>query len=256
MKLFISWSGNLSQQIAQVLHEWLPLVLNVRPFITSTDIEKGARWQHEISAELDQSNFGVVCLTRDNLQSQWISFECGALSKHLSGRVATLLFGIGHANVPSPMNMFQGTLFEYNEFRQLMTSINNCISTEQRKTEAQIDALFEVLWPRFSDQVRLLLEGQGREAQPEEDKPSVEAMLVEMLAMQRQQASVLSAHERLLESIAKQVVEQRSARAADTLLGSLFRDGFGQGVARRTVLTGVPEEDVLTPVDGARDGGG
>jgi hypothetical protein len=63
MKLFISWSGETSQQIAQQLRDWVPLILPaVKPFITTTDIDKGARWQGEISRELEQSNYGIVCL--------------------------------------------------------------------------------------------------------------------------------------------------------------------------------------------------
>src|SRR5262249_34248306 len=97
MKVFISWSGETSQRIAHEMHRWLPLILpSVAPFITTTDIDKGARWQGEISRELDQSNYGIVCLTSDNLDSRWIAFEAGALSKHLGGRVATVLCGIEH----------------------------------------------------------------------------------------------------------------------------------------------------------------
>src|SRR4051812_12899520 len=110
MKLFISWSGQTSQQIAQAMREWIPLVLPaVKPFITSSDIDKGARWQGDISQELDQSNFGIVCLTRENLNSQWLAFEAGALAKHLSGKVAPILFGLEHQEVQQPLGMFQGT---------------------------------------------------------------------------------------------------------------------------------------------------
>lgn len=81
MKLFISWSGETSQQIALQLRKWLPLILPAaKPFITSTDIDKGAKWLGEIHSELEASNFGIVCLTPDNIRSQWLAFEAGALS--------------------------------------------------------------------------------------------------------------------------------------------------------------------------------
>jgi hypothetical protein len=110
MKIFISWSGSTSQQIAQELRDFLPLILQgVEPFITSVDIEKGARWQGEIATQLEASNYGLVCLTRQNLASQWLAFEAGALSKHLDGRVSTVLFNVGHSEVEMPLGMFQGT---------------------------------------------------------------------------------------------------------------------------------------------------
>ena len=85
MKLFISWSGNLSRDIAKELKEWFPLVINqVVPFVSSESIKKGDRWLLDIYSELEQSNFGVVCLTKENLTEPWILFEAGALSKNIS----------------------------------------------------------------------------------------------------------------------------------------------------------------------------
>jgi len=81
-KVFISWSGDLSRKVAESLRQWLPGVLQyVKPYFTPDDIEKGARWGPDITKELDQSQVGVICLTRDNLEKPWILFEAGALSK-------------------------------------------------------------------------------------------------------------------------------------------------------------------------------
>ena len=42
MKVFLSWCGDISQQIAREVHDWLPIILqNVRPYMTPADIEKG-----------------------------------------------------------------------------------------------------------------------------------------------------------------------------------------------------------------------
>jgi hypothetical protein len=85
MKLFISWSGQLSHQIAKELKEWFPLVINqLEPFVSSESIKKGDRWMIDIYSELEHSNFGVICLTKENLTEPWIMFEAGALSKNIS----------------------------------------------------------------------------------------------------------------------------------------------------------------------------
>ena len=53
MKIFISWSGQLSQEIGSAIRDWLPNVIQVvKPYFTPQDIEKGARWQTEIKSEL------------------------------------------------------------------------------------------------------------------------------------------------------------------------------------------------------------
>ena len=82
-KVFISWSGPLTQKIGEELDGWIPKVLqSVQTYFTPTDIEKGRRWAGEIEKELSQSELGILCLTMENQLSPWIAFEAGALSKH------------------------------------------------------------------------------------------------------------------------------------------------------------------------------
>lgn len=93
-KVFISWSGELSNKLAEAVRQWLPGVLQfVKPYFTPSDIEKGARWGSDILTELDSSDIGIICLTKENLEKPWILFESGALSKNFEkSRVCTLLF--------------------------------------------------------------------------------------------------------------------------------------------------------------------
>lgn len=92
-KVFISWSGELSRQLAEAVRNWLPGVLQyVKPYFTPDDIEKGTKWSTETIKELEESEIGILCLTRDNLNKPWILFEAGALSKNFGkAKVCTLL---------------------------------------------------------------------------------------------------------------------------------------------------------------------
>ena len=206
MKVFLSWSGTASQQIAERLREWLPLILQpVQPFLTSNDIEKGARWSGEIGKELEQCNFGIVCLTRENLNSQWMAFEAGALSKQLSSRVATALFGISQQDVKPPLALFQGTQFNEQEFRKLLGSINAALPVEQQRDDADINKLFSMLWPDLKAGISNILERQPETGPaPAPDYP---AMVVELLGLARQQASMLASPERLLEPVMERVTD-------------------------------------------------
>lgn len=70
MKVFISWSGEQSRRIAEVLSDWLPKANNfVRPFYSPDDIAKGTRWQNEIVQELQSTALGLLCLTPTNFEA-------------------------------------------------------------------------------------------------------------------------------------------------------------------------------------------
>jgi len=67
MKVFISWSGPFSKQVAELLRDWVGDVLQgVQPWISSEDIEKGSFWFGEISNQLAETSFGIICLTTEN----------------------------------------------------------------------------------------------------------------------------------------------------------------------------------------------
>jgi hypothetical protein len=84
MKVFISWSGDTSKLLAAEIRDWLPNMLSyVKPFFSPEDIQKGANWAQEISAELKQTGFCVIALTRESLNSNWIMFEAGAISTNV-----------------------------------------------------------------------------------------------------------------------------------------------------------------------------
>ena len=80
MKIFISWSGEHSNQVAKALSDWLPLVFqSVSVWVSSEHIQAGSRWAHEVSTKLDESDVGILYLTASNLSAPWILFEAGAL---------------------------------------------------------------------------------------------------------------------------------------------------------------------------------
>lgn len=153
MKLFISWSGERSKLIATALKEWLPLVLHfVDPWLSEADIEAGQRWADAVAKELEVSKFGVLCVTRENLNSPWVLFEAGALAKSLEGaRVTPLLFGLDFTDITGPLAQFQAKKLEKKGVLELVHSLNQ--SAPQPVPEDRYRQLFEALWPELEKKV-------------------------------------------------------------------------------------------------------
>ena len=107
MKIFISWSGKRSRAVAKALNDWLPKVIQaVKPFY-SPEIEKGTKSVEEINSSLEGTSFGIICLNKENLESPWIHYEAGALSKTDGARIWTLLHNLNHSDVAQPLAQFQ-----------------------------------------------------------------------------------------------------------------------------------------------------
>ncbi len=73
MKVFICWAGELSHEVALILRDWLPSVLqHVNPWVSSEDIDKGAQWTVTLGKELGATPFGIVCVVPGNLAEPWL----------------------------------------------------------------------------------------------------------------------------------------------------------------------------------------
>jgi hypothetical protein len=114
LKVFISWSGEKSYGIARELGKWLPYIIQaIKPFVSSGNIRKGARWSDVLAEELKETQYGIICITRQNVMSPWINFEAGALSKMIGqSYVSPLLFDVEPSRLRGPLSQFQATVFD------------------------------------------------------------------------------------------------------------------------------------------------
>jgi len=186
MKVFLSWSGEKSRQIAELLREWLPDVVNaVEPWMSSEDIDKGAAGLPAIAAQLSESRFGIVCLTRDNQDRAWINYEAGALSKSVGddpSRVATLLVDFcSPSDVTGPLSQFQATRLELGDMIRLAQSLNRLLDAP--RTGESVARVVQGLWPAFEERVGGVLAQPGMDS--DEEVRSDRDVLDELLALTR-----------------------------------------------------------------------
>ncbi|MDE2366095.1 MAG: toll/interleukin-1 receptor domain-containing protein [Betaproteobacteria bacterium] len=150
MKVFVSWSGGLSHSVAKILKDWLPNVIQaIDVFLSSEDIAKGSQWFHELGSVLDESVFGILCLTQENLSAPWILYEAGALSKRFEqARIVPLLIDLKTSDLAGPLAQFNAALLSKEEIAKLVTAINAQLGPKQL-TEKQLDKAFQTWWPEL-----------------------------------------------------------------------------------------------------------
>jgi hypothetical protein len=179
MKIFISWSGQRSKAVALELHQWLrDVIQTLEPWMSAVDIEAGARWSVDVAAKLQETKFGIICVTKENLSAPWLLFEAGALAKTLSDTfVCPYLIGLEPSDIPGgPLTQFQAKRSNKKETWELLCSINNAMK-EEKLPQEQLTRYFERWWPDLEAKLAALPEESSA---TEESRPTGE-MIEEIL---------------------------------------------------------------------------
>jgi TIR domain len=199
MRVFLAWSGTWSQQVAHALRTWLRQVIqSLDPFMSEEDISKGSRWPVELAQELEHCDFGVICLTPENVAEPWIHFEAGALSKLSESRVAPFLLGLGKEDVVGPLVQFQACRSDVDDVLRLLRSINEN-DPESTLDDARLKQAFERWWPDLKASLDKLTEEMAKSVSPPERRER--DMLVELLETGRGQTRTLTKMEHELRRV-------------------------------------------------------
>lgn len=194
MKVFISWSGNTSLKVAQLLREWLPYIINsIEPYVSSEDINKGARWSTDIAKELEDSTFGILCVTKDNLEAPWLSFEAGALSKTMEKSFVTpFLFDIKRSEVQGPILQFQSTIFDKDDIKKMLKTLNKACG-DAGIPETRLDKSFDVWYPTLEESLNKLKDTASKNDDSKEVANSIHSseILEEILELSRDNQKLL-----------------------------------------------------------------
>lgn len=192
LQVFLSWSGARSAAVAETLAKWLSQVIQaVEPWV-SVDIDKGVRWGPEIAGRLEKSKVGVICLTPENLESRWILFEAGALSKTTDAYVCTFLLNLAPAEVEPPLSQFQHTAFEKEDVLRLVRTVNTAVARigERALADTVLTEVFETFWPQLEQRLRVIASEQQAEAPPKRAEADIlDEILTTVRSMERRQVA-------------------------------------------------------------------
>lgn len=177
MDIFISWSGERSKRLAEILRDWIPNVIQaVNTWTSESDIDKGARWLKEISEKLGKTNFGIICLTPENMSEPWILFEAGALSKSLENSRVCCILDFEPTDLKGPLSHFQATRINKEDMLKLFQTINKNLSSGTLLKE-KLKSTFELWWPEFERQVKAIPEPATKTQTHRKDRDILEEVL-------------------------------------------------------------------------------
>lgn len=240
MKIFVSWSGDLSRKIAEILKKWIPCIIqSVEVFFSPEDIEKGDNWDRTISTQLSECKYGIICLTAENTNAPWVNFEAGAIAKTLDSKVAALMIDIKPSDIRGPLSRYQATKFEKDDFYQLICSINKTL--EVPLDDNVLKNAFEAMWTTMETEVnnvtkQFVLSNRQKKGIGSEQQEN--APIEEILQLLRKQNSVLSSPENLLpidymEHIQTRIFERkRELYVEDDMLGEEVIEYFRMMISR------------------------
>lgn len=224
MKIFISWSGEISFKVAKVLKDWIPCVIqDVYPYFSSEDIDKGARWSTDIAKELETASFGILCVTKDNLNSKWLNFEAGALSKAVDkAKVCPLLFHLKPSDITdSPILQFQMAHVDKADIYKLFKSINETLG-DSGLDEARLERVFNTFWPQIEGDFNAIQESEEHIETDKVGKDGNTEILEEMLELLRSQQMLLKNPERIFPiEYVEQIFDQTHMNNAEILANTI-----------------------------------
>lgn len=241
MRVFLSWSGERSKLVAELLDAWLQCVLQaLTPWMSSKDIDRGSLWFSEITDQLQNTMVGVICLTQDNKNKPWILFEAGALAKGLpSNRVCTFLIDLQPGDVANPLAQFNHTLPDRAGVWELVRTLNVALK-ERALKESILEEVFDTYWPkfdrRFQEILKLVPDAHEGEARPENE------ILQEILASTRSLEYRMRRmeHESIFPSTAISNEDLKADTASSIVMRMKYKDKI-----KNMLYTGMSEQAVF-----------
>jgi len=228
MKVFLSWSGDASREIAELLRARLPRLLpGVEPFLSNRDIPAGKDWTRVLAAKLRESRFAIACLTPENVGdptsgsggSEWLLYEAGALTQHSSQCLCALLTGgLRPEDVPRPLSRFQHRCFSGGDFAQLVKDIGGMLKTPP--AEAELERAAADAWPEIAAEYDRIRAAHPLPARPRRLETTFERRVLRLPLA----AALLKELGAMVEDIRQQCVEfVRSRTSAPKILDDHVR---------------------------------
>jgi hypothetical protein len=181
MKVFISWSGDRSRLLADALRDFIvDVIQSVECFCSTEDIRAGQRWNSEVNDWLATTDFGILCVTPENVKAPWLNFEAGALAKRINddARVVPITLGFSPSALEEPLKQFNGVPADRAGILRMMKSISDIANPGVDVVRA-----FDRWYSDLDSSIQAIPLVEGPVAAPE--PPDVSEMFTDLMASVR-----------------------------------------------------------------------
>jgi hypothetical protein len=153
MRVFLSWSGSRSRQVARALSPWIRTVLpKITTWMSDVDLPPGGRWSVSLQEALRDSDFGILCVTPGNVDSAWLLFEGGAISNtSKKALVAPLLIDLRPEDLPPPLRQFQAVTADEDGLYKLCRVLNSKVTKQDQFDESVLHERFVISFPSLRE---------------------------------------------------------------------------------------------------------
>jgi TIR domain len=145
----------------------------------SNYIEPGEPWAPRLQNELEQSHFGILCLTAENFHAPWLLFEAGAMAKKFESAntrvVPYLIDTLPEASGRSPLSQFQQVHADREGTFLLVKGIN--AFRENPQVSERLSKVFNGGWSEFEQTLKALPAVTGQQGDLRPDREILETIL-------------------------------------------------------------------------------
>jgi len=154
-QIFVSWSGKKSWHIAHRIAEWMPTIVPNTRYYLSSEIPAGSLWLTHLMNGLAASQMALLCITKDNIQSQWLNFEAGAMWNRYGADmlICPILFELDPNELAGPLSQFQSKTFTERDMKYLAKTIGSKSNFVGDRPD-RIDINFKTTWPQLARDVK------------------------------------------------------------------------------------------------------
>jgi hypothetical protein len=93
------------------------------------DIKAGALWEKELIKNLNQTDCGILLLTKENQNAPWLLFEAGVLSKSSNKeKVIPYRIDLQLAEIAAPLTRFQGVNADKKGYPAISRKLERCVA--------------------------------------------------------------------------------------------------------------------------------